>query len=68
MLTKDLAIADYDGGRILPDRLTRKLHGQYSGYAERMLRVYRIGVGRTRRELHRAVWTIFAFLSEMSIP
>ena len=60
MLTKDLAVADYDAGRILPDRLTRKLHQQYLGYAERMLHVYRKGVGRTRRDLHRAVRRIFA--------
>jgi len=60
MLTRDLAIADYQQGRILPDRLTRKSHGQYLGYAERMLRVYRFGMGRTRRQLHRAVWAIFA--------
>ncbi len=60
MLTRQLAIADYDAGRILPDRLTRQSHRQYLGYAERMLHVYRNGVGRTRRELHRAVWTVFA--------
>jgi predicted nuclease of restriction endonuclease-like RecB superfamily len=55
-----LAIADYQDGRILPDRLTRKSHRQYLEYAERMLRVYRTGIGRTRRELHRAIWTILA--------
>ena len=60
MLTKELAIADYQGGRILPDRLTRNLHPQYLGYAERMLHVYRTGIGRSRRELHRAVSAIFA--------
>lgn len=60
MLTRDLAVADYEQGRILPDRLTRKWHGQYLDYAERMLRVYRFGVGRTRSQLHRAVWSIFA--------
>ncbi|MFH1921950.1 MAG: DUF790 family protein [Planctomycetota bacterium] len=60
MLTRDLAIADYEGGRILPDRLTRKLHRQYLGYAERMLHVYRTGIGRTRRDLHRAVAATFA--------
>ena len=60
MLTRELAIADYQGGRIVPDRLTRKRHPQYLGYAERMLHVYRTGSGRTRRDLHRAVWAIFA--------
>ena len=56
MLTRELAIADYDAGQILPDRLTRTTHARYVDYAERMLRIYRLGVGRTRRELHRAVW------------
>lgn len=62
MLTRQLAIAEYDfrRGRLLPDRLTRGTHGAYVDYAKRMLTVYRIGVGRTRRELHRAVRRIFA--------
>ena len=62
MLTRELAIADYDfqAGRILPDRLTRQQHGQYLDYAERMLHVYRSGIGRTRRDLRRAVWQILA--------
>ncbi|NQT37955.1 MAG: DUF790 family protein [Planctomycetes bacterium] len=59
MLRREHAIATYQGGRILPDRLSRKTHRQYAGYAERMLRVYRVGVGRTRRELHRAVAAVF---------
>jgi len=60
MLTKELAIAAYEGGRIFPDRLTRNSHRHYQGFAERMLHVYRTGTGRTRRELHRAVAAIFA--------
>lgn len=62
MLTKELAIAEYDfnRGRILPDRLTRRAHAQYVRYAERMLRVYQTGEGRTRRELHRAVHDVFS--------
>ena len=60
MLTRELASAHYDTGRIIPDRLTRKHHGHYLGYAEQMLDVYRKGIGRTRRELHRAVWSVFA--------
>ena len=60
MLTKELAIAEYDAGQIFPDRLTRKTHGHYAGYAERMLEVYRHGVGRTRRQLHLAVKAVFA--------
>jgi hypothetical protein len=61
MLTKELAIAEYDfeRGRILPDRLTRRTHAQYVRYAERMLRVYRTGGGMTRRGLHRAVHEVF---------
>lgn len=59
MLTRELAIADYENGQIIPDRLTRKNHRQYVDYAERLLHVYRMGVGRTRQELHRAVWSIF---------
>ena len=60
MLTRDLAIADFHAGRIIPDRLTRKTHRQYAEYADRMLRVYRRGTGRTRRELHRAVENVFS--------
>ena len=60
MLTKELAIAEYDAGRIVPDRLTRKTHGHYAGHAERMLEVYHHGVGRTRRQLHLAVKSVFA--------
>jgi len=62
MLTREMAIAEYDfqRSRVLPDRLTRTHHAHYLGYAERMLGVYRAGIGRTRRELHRAVGAIFA--------
>jgi predicted nuclease of restriction endonuclease-like RecB superfamily len=62
MLTREHAIAEFDfqRSRILPDRLTQKSHAAYLGYAERMLRVYRLGVGRTRRELHRAVENVLA--------
>jgi predicted nuclease of restriction endonuclease-like RecB superfamily len=60
MLTRELAIAQYDSGRIIPDRLTQKSHRHYLDFAERMLQVYRFGAGRKRQELHRAVWAIFA--------
>jgi len=62
MLTRQMALAEYDfrHSRVVPDRLTRGRHGQYAGYAERMLEVYRTGIGRTRRELHRAVGAILA--------
>lgn len=60
MLTRELAIAEYDRGRVRPDRLMRQSHGQYGTFAERMLQVYRTGRGRTRQELHRDVHNIFA--------
>jgi predicted nuclease of restriction endonuclease-like RecB superfamily len=60
MLTRDLAIADYDKSRVLPDRLNRRSHAHYSAYAAQMLQVYRNGIGRTRQELHRAVHAVFA--------
>jgi uncharacterized protein len=62
MLTRDLAIAEFDFARgvIVPDRLTMKSHGCYLDYAERMLGVYRRGAGQTRRELHRQVADVFA--------
>ena len=66
MLTRDLAIASFQNGRVIPDRLTRGQHNQYVRYAERMLLVYRRGASRTRRELHRDVHNIFA--TELDCP
>jgi predicted nuclease of restriction endonuclease-like RecB superfamily len=60
MLRREHAIAEYKSGKIFPDRLVRTTHGHYVQLADRMLQVYRLGVGRTRQELHRAVWTVFA--------
>jgi predicted nuclease of restriction endonuclease-like RecB superfamily len=60
MLTGDLAIVVYKGSRALPDRLTRRTHAHYIGYAERMLALYRDGAGQRRRDLHRAVEKLFA--------
>lgn len=62
MLTRELAIAEYDFARglAMPDRLTSKAHGRYLEYAEKMLDIYRRGGGLTRRELHRAVADVFA--------
>ena len=62
MLTRELAIAEYDfaRGQVIPDRLTSKSHGRYLDYAEKMLDIYRRGAGLTRRELHRAVADVFA--------
>jgi len=60
MLTRELAIADFESGRVLPDRLTRRQHARYEDYAGRMLMVYQNGLGRTRRDLHRSVHAVFA--------
>ena len=62
MLTRELAIAEYDleRGLILPDRLTQRAHGHYLRYAERAVRIYQQGQGWTRRELHRSVREVFA--------
>ena len=62
MLTREHSIIDYDfaTARVFPDRLTRKAHQQYVDYAERMLTLYRHGVGQTRRELHRGVADILS--------
>ncbi len=59
MLTRELAIADFESGRVFPDRLTRRRHARYEDYAGRMLLVYQNGVGRTRRDLHRSVHSVF---------
>ena len=66
MLTKGLAIAAYENGRLVPDRLTQRGRARYAGYAEEMLHVYRHGSGRTRRELHQAVHAVFE--SETPVP
>jgi predicted nuclease of restriction endonuclease-like RecB superfamily len=62
MLTKELAIANYDWQRqvVVPDRLTQRQHGHYRAHATKMLEVYRTGEGRTRRDLHRDVRRILA--------
>lgn len=59
MLTRELAIATFDGQTIVPDRLTQKSHADYLAYAARMLDIYRNGVGQTRRVLHRNVHDVF---------
>ena len=68
MLTRQQGLATYDfaGGRLVPDRLTRRAHGRYVELAERMLTLYRHGVGRTRQELHRGVADILA--EELDCP
>ena len=49
MLTSAHAIVEFDRGRAVPDRLVTGKHRHYLDYAERMLEVYRLGVGSTRR-------------------
>ncbi len=60
MLTSEQSIVEYRAGRVVPDRLMQSTHRHYVEYAERMLAVYREGIGRQRRELHRQVEAIFA--------
>ena len=66
MLTRELAIAEYNSGQIIPDRLTRKQHAHYGDIAEQLLRLYRNGAGRTRHDLHRGVHAVFA--KELECP
>jgi predicted nuclease of restriction endonuclease-like RecB superfamily len=60
VLTSEQSIIVYDRGEARPDRLTRRAHAHYVAYAERMIAAYHGGVGRTRRELHKAVEAILA--------
>jgi hypothetical protein len=60
MLTKEHAIADYNRGQIIPDRLIQGPHSHYLQYAKLMLDIYQKGIGKTRRELHRSIYSVFA--------
>jgi len=60
MLTSEQSIVEFKAGRVVPDRLTQNTHRHYLEYAGKMLAVYREGIGRRRRELHRQVEAIFA--------
>ena len=64
MLTSAHAIVVFEGGRAVPDRLSRQTHRAYRAIAERMLAVYRTGASRTRRELHRSIEGLFSLESE----
>ena len=66
MLTRELAIAEYDSGQIKPDRLTRSRHAHYAGLAESMLSIYRKGVGRMRQQLRSSIHGIFE--NELDCP
>jgi predicted nuclease of restriction endonuclease-like RecB superfamily len=58
MLTKELAIAKYVDGQILPDRLSRTKHSQYVELAKQMCDVYQAGVGSMRKSLHSEIQRI----------
>jgi uncharacterized protein len=60
MLTSEQSIVEYRAGQVIPDRLTQNTHRHYLEYAEKMLAVYRDGLGQQRRTLHRQVEAIFA--------
>ena len=60
MLTSEQSIVEFKSGRVVPDRLTQSTHRHYTKYAGKMLSVYRNGIGRQRRELHRQVESVFA--------
>ena len=66
MLSSEQSIVEYADGQAFPDRLTQKRHAHYLDYATRMLRVYEHGIGRTRRDLHRAIEAIFT--DELDCP
>lgn len=60
MLTSEHSIVDYRGGKAIPDRLRQVTHRHYVDYAEKMLSIYRQGIGQQRRYLHRQVEALFA--------
>ena len=60
MLTSEHAIVEFEAGRARPDRLLQGPHGHYLDYAQRMLAIYRDGLGRRRRDLHHDVAAVFA--------
>ncbi|MHC4702369.1 MAG: DUF790 family protein, partial [Planctomycetota bacterium] len=60
MLTSEQSIVEFKAGRAIADRLMQSTHRHYAEYAERMLSIYRDGQGRTRRQLHRQVESLFA--------
>ncbi len=66
MLTRELAIAEYESGQIIPDRLTQQRHAHYVALAKQCLDAYCNGIGRTRRALHETVHHIFA--EELECP
>ncbi len=66
MLTRQEALIEFDdvSGLAIPDRLRKGTHAAYLGYAKKLLAIYSAGVGRTRRELHRAVENTLAAVDD----
>lgn len=60
MLNSEHAIVEFRNGQAFPDRLTRLRHAPYVEYARRMIATYTHGIGRTRRDLHRAIAMLLA--------
>jgi len=59
MLTKEHGIAAYNKRRIIPDCLTPKRHPGYPAYAQRLVEIYRSGIGKKRSQLHREIRKVF---------
>jgi predicted nuclease of restriction endonuclease-like RecB superfamily len=53
MLRREHAAFDVRAGRVVPDKITRTKHSDYPGYAEKLLELFRNGIGKTHRELER---------------
>ena len=66
MLTRELAIAEYKSGQIIPDRLTQPKHSHYVALIDQVLELYRNGIDRTRGDLHSRVQQIFG--EELECP
>jgi len=66
MLTRELAIAEYDSGCIKPDRLTQRRHAQYLRLAQSMLNVYENGIGTMRQHLRSSIHGLFE--NELDCP
>lgn len=59
MLTREEVIWAYDGNRVVPERLQKIRDRHYTDLAERMLSIYRNGLGQTRRQLHQQIEGVF---------
>lgn len=58
MISKDEALPNFEGTFLRPDRLVTPKHEAYLGHAEKMLDLYRNGIGKTRYDLEKGVRTI----------